>query len=108
MERITHIINDWDPIGFFPLAPQNEYMNEINKISEFVCSNHNLQVQPLAQEINKIFVETFGPDVYSEDLEQCAEIAKQILMLRGTKFFWLLEGELWSPLTKHYIIKYSQ
>lgn len=79
VERITQIINDWDPIGFFPMAPKDEYINEIKKISEFVCSNHNLQVQPLAQAINKIFIETFGTDVYNEDLEQCTVIAKRIL-----------------------------
>ena len=56
-----------------------DYSNEIKRISEFVCSNHNLQVQSLAQAINKIFVETFGTDVYDEDLEQCALMAKRIL-----------------------------
>lgn len=78
MEMITQIINDWDPIGFFPMAPKDEYMNEIKKIYEFVCSNHNLQVQPLAQAINKIFVGTFGTDVYDGDMEQCIVIAKNI------------------------------
>ena len=32
MERITQIINDWDPIGFFPMAPKDEYINEIKKV----------------------------------------------------------------------------
>ena len=76
---LSQIINDWDPIGFFPMAPKDEYINEIKKINEFVCSNYNLQVHTLAQEINKIFVETFGKDVYDEDLEQCTIIAKRIL-----------------------------
>lgn len=31
VERITQIINDWDPIGFFPMAPKDEYINEIKK-----------------------------------------------------------------------------
>lgn len=79
MERITQIINDWDPIGFFPMAPKDEYINEIKKINEFVGSNYSLQVHTLAQEINNIFVETFGTDVYDEDLEQCTIIAKKIL-----------------------------
>ena len=79
MERITQIINDWDPIGFFPMAPKDEYINEIKKISEFVYSNYNLQVHTLAHEINKIFAESFGTDVYDEDLEQCTIIAKTIL-----------------------------
>lgn len=78
-KMITEIINDWDPIGFFPMAPKDEYINEIKKICEFVSSNHNLQVQPLAQAISRIFVETFGTDVYDEDMEQCTVIAKKIL-----------------------------
>ena len=79
MERITQIINDWDPIGFFPMAPKDEYINEIKKINEFVSSNCNLQACTLAQEINKIFVETFGTDVYDENLEQCTIVAKKVL-----------------------------
>ena len=79
MDRITQIINDWDPIGFFPMAPKDEYINEIQKIKEFVYSNYSLQVHTLAEEINKIFVETFGMNVYDEDLEQCTIIAKKIL-----------------------------
>ncbi|MDE6950317.1 MAG: DUF1871 domain-containing protein, partial [Lachnospiraceae bacterium] len=57
------------------------YINEIKKINEFICSNYNLQVDTLAQEINKIFVETFGTNVYDEDLEQCTIIAKRMLKL---------------------------
>ena len=79
MERITQIINDWEPSGLFPRAPKDEYGNEIKRIEEFVCANYNLQVHTLAQEINKIFVETFGTDVYYEDLEQCTIIAKRLL-----------------------------
>ena len=79
MGSITQIINDWDPIGFFPMAPKDEYINEIKKINEFVCSHYDLQVQTLAREINKIFVESFGTDVYSENLEQCTIVAKKIL-----------------------------
>ena len=79
MEKITQIINDWDPIGFFPMAPKDEYINEIKKISDFICSNHSLQIHTLAREVNKIFAETFGTDVYNEDLEQCTIVAKKIL-----------------------------
>lgn len=79
MEKITKIINDWDPIGFFPMAPKDEYVNEIKKIYEYVYSNQNLQIKTLAEKINKIFVETFGADVYDEDLEQCMLAAERIL-----------------------------
>ncbi len=79
MEEITKIINAWDPIGFFPMAPKDEYINEIKKIYEYVYSNQNLQIRTLAKTINKIFVETFGTDVYDENLEQCLLVAKKIL-----------------------------
>ena len=79
MERITQIINAWDPIGLFPMAPKDEYINEIKKIHEFLCCSNAIQVTPLAQTINKIFVETFGKDVYDDDFEQCIVIAKRIL-----------------------------
>lgn len=36
VERITQIINDWDPIGFFPMAPKDEYINEIKKQVNFL------------------------------------------------------------------------
>lgn len=79
MEKITKIINEWDPIGFFPMAPKDEYVNEIKKIYEYVHTNQNLQIRTLAEKINKIFVETFGADVYDEDLEQCMLVAERIL-----------------------------
>ncbi len=79
MEEITKIINEWDPIGFFPMAPKDEYVNEIKKIYEYVYSNQNLQIRTLAEAINKIFVETFGSDVYDENLEQCLLVAEKIL-----------------------------
>lgn len=79
MEKITKIINDWDPIGFFPMAPKDEYVNEIKKIYEYVYSNQNHQIRTLAEEINKIFVETFGADIYDENLEQCMLVAERIL-----------------------------
>ena len=55
----------------------NTCINLIKKINEFVSSNCNLQACTLAQEINKIFVETFGTDVYDENLEQCTIVAKK-------------------------------
>lgn len=79
VEKITKIINAWDPIGFFPMAPIDEYVNEIKKIYEYVHSNQKLQIRTLAETINRIFVETFGADVYEEDLEQCILVAERIL-----------------------------
>ena len=28
MDRIEQIINEWDPIGLFPMAPKDEYVEE--------------------------------------------------------------------------------
>lgn len=79
MEKITKIINDWDPIGFFPMAPKDEYINEITRIYEYIYFSPNIPIQILAETINKIFLEAFGTDVYDEDLESCMLVAEKIL-----------------------------
>ena len=79
METITKIINDWDPIGLFPMAPKNEYVIEIRRIYEYILKNQNLQIITLAEVINQIFVQTFGADVYDENIEQCILVAEKIL-----------------------------
>ena len=38
MKEIMNVVNDWDPIEFFPLAPEDEHINEIRKIEEFLKS----------------------------------------------------------------------
>lgn len=84
MEKVTKIINDWDPIGFFPMAPKDEYINEIKKICEYIHDNPNPCIQTLAEVIDRIFVETFGTDVYNEDIEKCMLIAEKILINEET------------------------
>ncbi|MCM1235243.1 MAG: DUF1871 domain-containing protein [Ruminococcus flavefaciens] len=79
VQGITIIINDWDPVGFFPMAPKDEYMNEITKIYEYICINPNSSIHALAEAINKIFCEAFGTDVYCDDIESCMLIAEKIL-----------------------------
>lgn len=79
MEKVTKIINDWDPVGFFLMAPKDEYKNEIKKICEYVHRNPNLCIQNLAETINRIFAETFGTDVYDENIQACMLIAEKIL-----------------------------
>lgn len=79
MEELVEIINSWDPIGFFPMAPKDEYSNEIKKIYEYIYSNKNLSLETLAKKINSIFVETFGTDVYCEQMGNCMQVADKIL-----------------------------
>lgn len=79
MEYITEIINEWDPIDLFPLAPKDEYTNEIKRIYEYVYYNQNIQIRALAEAINGIFVKAFGTDVYDENIKQCMQVAEKIL-----------------------------
>ncbi|MCM1257746.1 MAG: DUF1871 family protein [Roseburia sp.] len=79
LENITEIINEWDPIGLFPLAPEDEYECEIKKIYDDMHFDLNLTIDILAKKINEVFLQTFDEDVYIENMEQCKLAAKKIL-----------------------------
>jgi len=86
MKEILLIINAWDPMGFFPMAPEDEYINEINMISEYVDSISDIEEYELAKKINEIFIKSFGTDVYTRDLNECLNIAREIVyMLKRSK-----------------------
>lgn len=76
---ISSAINQWDPIGLFPMAPEDEYRNEIIKIFTYLDQNPNVTEEELAQKINEIFQISFGTDVYFEDIRGCMNVAKQII-----------------------------
>ncbi|EAF2468223.1 DUF1871 family protein, partial [Listeria monocytogenes] len=57
-EKVEKIINDWDPIELFPLAPKDEYSQEINKIISIVQENPNIDMNVLAKGIRKIFIDS--------------------------------------------------
>ncbi|HCK0308575.1 TPA: DUF1871 family protein, partial [Listeria innocua] len=57
-EKVEKIINDWDPIELFPLAPKDEYSQEINKIISIVIENPKIDVNVLAKGIRKIFMDS--------------------------------------------------
>ena len=78
---IKEIINEWDPIEIFPMAPEDEYSNEILQIENYLNSNGNADLQTLAIIIDKIFAGSFGRDVYFGDINDCMEIADKILNL---------------------------
>ena len=81
MEKIIRIINEWDPLGLFPLAPRDEYVDEATKIYEYINNNKSITIQQLAQTIHRIFLETFGQDIYEEDMQKCIFVAEKILNL---------------------------
>lgn len=79
MDKITQIINEWDPLGFFPMAPLDEYSEEICRIYGYMNSHEGICVEQLAIAINEIFVSSFGREIYEEDIKHCEEIARMIL-----------------------------
>ena len=78
-KELIDIINNWDPIGFFPMAPKNEYYGEIMRIQNFLENTKFLGVNKIATKINEIFVEEFGDDVYKQNLDDCIKIANEIM-----------------------------
>ncbi|EAD6956814.1 DUF1871 family protein [Listeria monocytogenes] len=78
-EKVEKIINDWDPIELFPLAPKDEYSQEINKIISIVQENPNIDMNVLGKGIRKIFIDSFGEKLIFKNNED--EIAEKILAL---------------------------
>lgn len=79
MDKILLLVNEWDPIGFFPMAPKDEYICEIKKIYEYLNESQEVTEEKLAKKINEIFLMSFGHDVYVEDTEGCLKVAKDII-----------------------------
>ncbi len=83
MKELMNVINDWDPIGFFPLAPKDEYINEIRKIEKYLHNTASIDAETLAKRINDIFKKSFGDDVYIEDISACEAVAQKIMDIRN-------------------------
>lgn len=79
INKIIIVVNEWDPIGFFPMAPKDEYINEIKKIIEYLNKDQDVSEEKLSKKINEIFIRSFGSDVYVEDIDGCLKVAKGIL-----------------------------
>lgn len=79
LESVREIINDWDPIGLFPMAPDDEYEYEIKKIYEYILDNVNIGKKELASYISSTFIELFGIDSFTASDIDCLSIAEQIL-----------------------------
>lgn len=77
---IEKIINEWDPISLFPLAPADEYHYEINLVRQAVscCLNAN----ELGDELFRIFSNSFG-DLFVKTKQECFNIANELLMQIG-------------------------
>lgn len=78
MDNITKIINEWDPIDFFPYAPEDEYEEEIKKISNYL-NNIDVDKISLTKKINEVFIQAFGEDIYGGKIEESEIIADKII-----------------------------
>lgn len=76
---LEQIINEWDPVGLFPMAPKDEYMEEIKKIKEYIQLVPDVTESQLTDKINEIFVASFGKDVYKENRETSTSVAGKII-----------------------------
>ncbi len=78
MDKIADIINEWDPIGLFPMAPKDEYENEIQKL-KVLLQQSELCAEQIAQGIEEIFIAAFGEDVFKQSRESCMRIAEAVI-----------------------------
>ncbi|WP_422614979.1 DUF1871 family protein [Cohnella caldifontis] len=76
IEKISHVINTWDPARLMSHAPDDEYTFEVMKIYEFLQKEKD--PHKLAYEIKNIFNQTFGDEI-NYDLKTYLEVAHQIL-----------------------------
>jgi len=79
MKEIMNLINEWDPVKLFPMAPKDEYIYEVKKIESCLNNNNTLDTKKFAKMINDIFRESFGNDVYNVNMNDCVTIAQKIL-----------------------------
>ena len=76
MSNVKKVIDDWDPIGLFPLAPSDEYSIEIIQIEELILSTQ--EICTIAKEIMAIFTTMFGDTVFRCSYDECLKIAYMI------------------------------
>lgn len=77
MDKLTTIINNWDPTNLMSHAPDDEYDLEINMIAELLRKTNN--ENELAKGIQNIFLDACGEVFFKKDFEDCLDIARKIL-----------------------------
>ncbi len=78
-KKIFMVINDWDPVCMFPLAPKDEYIREIELIEKYLNNNSKVTVDEFAFAIYKIFLKYFGAELFKKSIVDCREVASKIL-----------------------------
>lgn len=76
MENIKYIINNWDPVGVFPCATEDEYNQEIYEIADNITENTT--PEELGEIIYTIFLNNYE-SAFAASKEECIEISNEIL-----------------------------
>ena len=74
---IKRAIDEWDPMGLFPLAPDNEYQFEIRKIAARYSPTQT--ESELSEIIADVFTKAFD---HPFSAEKCTGVAAEIIRLR--------------------------
>lgn len=77
MDKLTRIINSWDPIDVMSHAPDDEYNLEVEMIANLL--KKTTDVNELAKGISDIFLDTCGKVFFKKSLKECLDTAKKIL-----------------------------
>ncbi|OIJ09477.1 hypothetical protein BKP35_16605 [Anaerobacillus arseniciselenatis] len=70
---VKKIVNEWDPVGLLPSAPDDEYEFEIARIVSLLSNVDT--VNTLSDGIAQIFTKAFG---WSFSEEECLPVARKI------------------------------
>lgn len=73
MNFVKSVIDNWDPIDLLFHAPDDEYHSEIKRIQLLLGATDDLD--ELTEGIFKIFIESFGKEVFNKSKVECKQIA---------------------------------
>lgn len=77
LKKINEIIDRWDPMGLFPFAPKDEYTDESILIEKALAKTVDARL--LGEEIQRIFINSFGKEDFAKSIDECVEIARSII-----------------------------
>ena len=77
MDKLTQIINEWDPTNLMAHAPDDEYDLEIEKIKKVLELTND--ENEIAKSIMSIFIETCGEEFFKKTIEECTIVARKII-----------------------------
>lgn len=74
---IRTLLDIWDPLMLFPLAPDDEYENEVEKVCEYMNLD-DTTVEDLGAHIYYVYKNAFG-STFNYSQNDCNWIAKKII-----------------------------